>query len=165
VSYRFRPFTAADLPMIERWLRTPEVVRWWGGPEEQFALVAGDLDEPQMRQWIIEHDVRPFAYAQAYPVHAWPQPHLASLPEGAVAVDAFIGVPEMIGRGHGGAFLRAFAEMLLAEGAPAVAIDPDVGNARARRAYARAGFMAEAEVSVEDGRVVVMVYCGSATPP
>jgi RimJ/RimL family protein N-acetyltransferase len=52
-----------------------------------------------------------------------------------------IGDPDMLGRGHGSAFLRRLAERLVAEGAPIVAIDPDVDNLRARRAYARAGFV------------------------
>jgi hypothetical protein len=80
--YYFRLFVHADLRMVARWLRTPEVVRWWGDPEEQEALVTQDLDEPLMRQWIVEHERFPFAYAQAYPAHAWPQPHLAHLPAG-----------------------------------------------------------------------------------
>ena len=29
-DYVFRPMTAADLPLVRRWLETPEVVRWWG---------------------------------------------------------------------------------------------------------------------------------------
>ena len=70
--YCFRSFVRADLRIVARWLRTPEVVRWWGDPEEQEALVTQDLDEPLMRQWIVEHERRPFAYAQAYPAHAWP---------------------------------------------------------------------------------------------
>src|SRR5262249_32139764 len=70
----------------------------------------------------------PFAYAQDYAVHVWPQPHFAHLPVGARAIDAFIGEPDMIGRGHGAAFLRILALRLIAEGAPLVAIDPDVDN-------------------------------------
>ena len=44
--YAFREMTVDDLPMIARWLATPEVVEWWGEPEEQHALVAGDLNAP-----------------------------------------------------------------------------------------------------------------------
>ena len=47
----------------------------------------------------------------------------------------------MIGRGHGAAYLRLIAERLCAEGAPLVTIDPIVDNLRARRAYAKAGFV------------------------
>ena len=47
-DYAFRPMSSGDLPMIRRWLETPEVVRWWGEPEEQYALVSGDIDHPDM---------------------------------------------------------------------------------------------------------------------
>jgi aminoglycoside 6'-N-acetyltransferase len=156
--YQFRPFTRADLPLVAGWLRTPEVVRWWGDPQEQLALVTEDLDEPLMRQWIVELTGRAFAYAQAYPARAWPQSHLVCLPDGAAVIDAFIGEPAMLGRGHGSAFLRALAEMLLAEGAPVVAIDPDRDNHHARRAYARAGFIGEEIVETAAGPVVLMLF-------
>src|ERR1700722_16271134 len=97
--YSFRPFTHADLALAARWLETPEVVRWWGEPREQLALLTEDLGEPAMRQWIVEHDGRPLAYAQAYEAHAWPQPHLAHLPDGAQVIDAFIAEPDMLSRG------------------------------------------------------------------
>jgi aminoglycoside 6'-N-acetyltransferase len=156
--YHFRPFTRADLVMTAGWLRTPEVVRWWGVPEEQQTLLALDLDEPLMRQWIVEFERHPFAYAQAYPANAWPQPHLASLPPDAMVIDTFIGEPAMLGTGHGGAFLRLLAEMLLAEGAPAVAIDPALDNRRAQRAYARAGFVGQGVVETAEGPAALMLY-------
>src|ERR1700722_1808276 len=111
-AYHLRSFTGADLPMVARWLRTPKVVRWWGDPNEQIALITEDLDEPLMRQWIVEHERRPFAYVQAYPQNAWPQKHLRHLPDGAEVIDAFIGEPAMLGQGHGSAFLRMVAEKL-----------------------------------------------------
>ncbi|MDQ3558113.1 MAG: acetyltransferase, partial [Pseudomonadota bacterium] len=151
------------LPMAARWLRSPEVVRWWGDPEEQLALVTEDLHEPLMRQWIVEHRGHPFAYVQAYPARAWPQSHLMHLPDGAEAIDAFIGESDMLGRGHGGAFLRAFAEMLIAGGAPVVAIDPDLDNHRARRAYARAGFVGDDDVETGEGPAVLMLFSESSS--
>lgn len=57
-----------------------------------------------------------------------------------------------------GGFLRLLAEMLPAEGAPAVAIDPVVDNHRARRAYASAGFVEEGVVDTEAGPSVLMVF-------
>jgi len=144
--------------MVARWLQTPEVVRWWGDPKEQLVLVTQDLDEPLMRQWIVEHAGRAFAYAQVYPAQAWPQPHLMRLPNGTAVIDAFIGEPAMLGRGHGSAFLRMLAEMLLAEGAPVVAIDPDRDNHRARGAYARAGFIGEEVVETAEGPAVLMLF-------
>ena len=63
--YYFRPFTDADLPLVARWLKTPEVTRWWGDPEHELAVLAQDLDEPSMRQWIVEYRRRPFAYVSS----------------------------------------------------------------------------------------------------
>jgi aminoglycoside 6'-N-acetyltransferase len=97
--YTFRPATRADLPMLRTWLATPDVVRWWGEPKEQYALLEEDLANPLMVMRIVAYDGRPFAYVQDYEVHTWPQPHFSNVPEGARGIDAFIGVPDMIGRG------------------------------------------------------------------
>jgi len=158
VPYRFRPFARADLALVEPWLHSPEVARWWGEPARQLVLLAADLDEPRMRQWIVAFHDWPFAYVQAYEAHAWPQPHLAHLPAGTEVVDAFIGEPAMLGWGHGSAFLRLFATGLIEAGAPLVAIDPAIENLRARRAYARAGFAHDAVVRSDDGLLALMVF-------
>jgi aminoglycoside 6'-N-acetyltransferase len=157
-TYSFSPVTTADLPRLRRWLITPEVARWWGDPRRQFELLREDLREPRMTMQIVSFRGRPFAYAQHYEVHAWPQAHLARLPQGARAIDSFIGWPSMIGRGHGAAYLRLIAERLCAEGAPLVAIDPIVDNLRARRAYAKAGFVDEGVVATEAGPAMLMIH-------
>jgi aminoglycoside 6'-N-acetyltransferase len=156
--YSFRPVTAADLPTLRCWLRTPEVARWWGDPAHEFDNLRADLNEPRMTMRIVSFRGRNFAYAQDYEIHAWPQAHLKHLPQGARAIDSFIGLPSMIGRGHGSLYLRILADRLCAEGAPLVAIDPDVDNLRALRAYAKAGFVGDAPVAVEAGSAVLMVY-------
>jgi aminoglycoside 6'-N-acetyltransferase len=146
--------------MLRAWLATPEVVRWWGDPAEQYALLEEDFGNPLMVMRIVAFDTQPFAYVQDYDVHTWPQAHFAHLPEGARGIDAFIGVPDMIGRGHGAAFLRERATELIAAGAPVVAIDPDASNLRARRAYAKAGFAGERVIATAAGPVVVMIFHG-----
>lgn len=158
MRYAFRPVVWDDFMTLERWLHAPEVVRWWGDPAEQLALLREDMNEPKMTMLIVSHDERPFAYAQHYEVHAWPQPHLAPFPPGSRAIDAFVGDPQMLGTGHGSAFLRLLAETLVREGAPVVAIDPDVDNERARRAYANAGFRGDAIVDTEAGPAVLMTF-------
>ena len=165
MRYEFRPATRDDMPMLRAWLRTPEATRWWGDPAEQEALLREDLDNPLMTMRIVSCDGRPFAYGQDYAVDSWPQPQFAGLPPGTRAIDTFIGVPEMIGCGHGAAYLRRLAEQLIAAGAPLVAIDPDVENLRARRAYAKAGFRTRAQVETDEGPAVLMVFGDSSPPP
>jgi aminoglycoside 6'-N-acetyltransferase len=63
---------------------------------------------------------------------------------------------DLIGRGHGSAYLKLLAERLRAEGAPVVAVDPDVGNFRARRAYEKAGF--RGDTVVESGEGILMIF-------
>ena len=162
--YNFRPFTHYDLPMAAHWLQQAEVARWWGDPAKELAVITEDLNEPMMRQWVVEYHGRPFGYVQTYPVHAWPQSHFKHLPGEAKALDAFIGEPDMLGCGHGRAFLRVFAEMLIAEGAPLVAIDPNLDNHRARRAYAGAGFIAEEVVETPEGPSVLIIFHQTPVP-
>jgi aminoglycoside 6'-N-acetyltransferase len=145
-----------DLAMIQRWLETPEVVRWWGDPDEQFALVSGDLDHPDMDQFIVALDEHPFGYIQCYPLSTWNQ-SFGIQPAATRGIDQFIGEPDMIGRGHGSSFIRQFVDSLLASGVPRVVTDPDPGNGRAVRAYAKAGFQSERVVDTPDGPALLMV--------
>lgn len=156
-AYAFRPMTADDLPLARGWLATPEVVRWWGDPDEQIALLAGDLDEPRMRLWIVSHGAKPFAYIQDYDPLSWGLHHFGDLAPGSRGIDQFIGEPAMLDRGHGSAFIRAHVDRLLAEGAPSVGTDPDPTNARAIRAYEKAGFTALRETLDWEGEPTLLM--------
>jgi aminoglycoside 6'-N-acetyltransferase len=156
--YTFSPVTRSDLPLLEGWLKTPEVIAWWGDPGQQAALLRADINEPLMHMELVSFQGRPFAYAQHYEVHAWPQPHLAALPTGSRAIDTFIGDPQMLGQGHGSAYLRILAARLMAEGAPVIAIDPTEENRRAVRAYTRAGFCIVSSFHNEEGPGVLMRF-------
>jgi aminoglycoside 6'-N-acetyltransferase len=144
--------------LLHRWLHTPEVVRWWGDPDEQMGLLEGDLAEPRMLMRLVSFENKPFAYAQHYALQDWPQPHLAALPAGSRAIDAFIGEPHMVGCGHGSVFLRLLAQQLRLDGTPVVVIDPDVRNLRARRAYQKAGFTGDTVVETGSGIAIVMTF-------
>ena len=155
--YQFRPMTVADLPMVRGWLAAPHVAEWWGDPDEQFGLVQGDIDHPAMDQFVVAVDDRPFAYLQCYDPDAWPENGLGDHPHGTRGIDQFIGDPDMIGRGHGSAFIRLFTDGLLIAGTPRVLTDPDPANARAIRAYEKAGFRNERMVDTPDGLSILMV--------
>lgn len=153
--------TRDDLPMVGRWLDTPAARQWWGEPAREAAFLREDMDEPAMAMLIVSHRGEPFAFAQHYAVHTWPSPQFAHLPQGTRAIDTFIGDPAMIGRGHGARYVRVLAQHLRRHGVPTVAIDPDIRNHRARRAYARAGFRRDAAVAGAAKRpAVVMLFGG-----
>jgi len=156
-QYQFRPMSAADLPMVRRWLETPHVAQWWHDPDEQFALVSEDLDHPAMDQFVVTADDRPFAYLQCYDPTAWSNNGLGTHPLGTRGIDQFIGEPDMIDRGHGSALIRSFVDDLLKKGTPRVVTDPDPENIRAIRAYEKAGFQKARLVNTPDGCGLLMV--------
>ena len=137
-DYRFRAATEADLPLLRAWRARPHVAEWWGDP----GLEPEDekMRDPLVAMWIVEHRGRPFAFAQDYGPHDWDGHPFAHLPPGARGIDQYIGEPDMIGRGHGSAFVSLHCERLFAAGAPAIGTDPHPDNVRARRAYDKAGF-------------------------
>ena len=155
-EYNFRPMTAADLPLIRRWLTQPHVRQWWGDPQEQYTLVSGDLDEPAMDQYIVSLAGNPFGYLQCYDLTAW-NSGFGQQPPGTRGIDLFIGEPDMIERGHGSALIRAFADERLRQGAPRMVTDPDPANLRAMRAYEKAGFEKVRMVDTPDGPSLLMI--------
>jgi aminoglycoside 6'-N-acetyltransferase len=155
--YVFRSMTPSDLPTVRRWLQAPHVAEWWGNPDEQFALVSGDLDHPAMEQSIVAFDGRPFAYLQCYDPRAWPNHGFGAIADGTRGIDQFIGECDMMAKGHGSALIKTFVDDLLTTGTPRVLTDPDPANTRAIRAYAKAGFRKERPVTTPDGQAVLMV--------
>jgi aminoglycoside 6'-N-acetyltransferase len=134
----------------------PHVTSWWGDADEQFELVSGDLWHPAMDQFIVAVDGQPFGYLQCYDLTAW-NSGFGSQPLGTRGIDQFIGEPDLIDRGHGSAFIRAFADRLLAAGTPRLVTDPDPANTRAVRAYEKAGFHRDRLVGTPDGPALLMV--------
>jgi aminoglycoside 6'-N-acetyltransferase len=155
-SYQFRPMSAGDLSLVKDWLARPHVVEWWGDPDEQFGLVSGDMNEPAMDQYIVSTQQAPFGYLQCYRLTDW-NICFGSQPDGTRGIDQMIGLPEMVGQGHGSGFIREFIEDLLANSTPRVVVDPDPENARAVRAYEKAGFVKDRLVDTPDGIALLMV--------
>ena len=156
-TYQFRPMSAADLPLVHRWLAEPHVAQWWGQPDQQFGLVSDDLTHPAMDQFILAASGRPFGYIQSYDPDAWETQPFGLQPGGTRGIDQFIGEPDMVDQGHGSAFIRVFIDNLVAAGAPRVLTDPDPANARAVRAYEKAGFERDRLVDTPDGIALLMI--------
>jgi aminoglycoside 6'-N-acetyltransferase len=155
-GYVFRPMTADDLPLVQRWLALPHVREWWGDPDEQYALVSGDLDEPAMDQFIVSASGNSFGYLQCYDLTGW-NTGFGPQPQGTRGIDLFIGSPGMIELGHGSALIRSFVDDLLGKGLPRVVTDPDPDNGRAVRAYQKAGFEKDRMVDTPDGPSLLMI--------
>lgn len=136
-TYDFRQVTIDDLDLLMQWQAHPHVRRWWDSDEP---YDRDDLSDPRVSRWIVSVDGRPFAFMQDYTVHGWDDHHFAGLPEGARGIDQYIGEPDMIGVGHGSAFIAARMQILFDAGAPVIATDPHPDNKRAISVYTKLGF-------------------------
>lgn len=136
-KYEFRRLTADDLDLMMEWQAHPHVREWWNSDEP---YDQEEIDDPRVSRWIVSTDQRPFAFMQDYTVHGWENHHFANLPKGSRGIDQYIGDPEMIGVGHGSAFISARMRALFDEGVPVIATDPHPDNERAISVYKKLGF-------------------------
>ena len=157
-QYSFKLAAAADLGRLLEWQSRPHVREWWDDIEPGFIE---DFQDPRVTRWIVALDGRPFAYMQDYTVHGWQNHHFFDLPPGARGIDQFIGEPDLIGKGHGPAFIAGRLQTLFDEGVPVIATDPHPENARAIAAYEKAGFKAFGPPrDTPWGRILPMkIYC------
>lgn len=142
VRYDFRDVTERDLPMIRQWLAQPHWLEWWDEPEAAIAEIRAAMGSVETEPLIAELDGRAIAYLQVYDPHLEDGHPYRDQPFGTLGIDVSIGPAELLGQGHGSALLAQFCDTLFAEGCPRVVIDPDPANARAIRAYEKAGFRA-----------------------
>jgi aminoglycoside 6'-N-acetyltransferase len=154
--YQFRPLTLADLPLLQRWIGEPHVREWWDDSGDPLAEFEQALRDPGTDPFIVLMDERPIGYQQCYDPHAEVDHPYQDQPRGTRGIDQFIGEADMVGCGHGSRFIREFVADLFARGAPRVVTDPDPANARAVRAYMKAGFRPLEERDTIFGRVLLM---------
>ena len=156
MRYVFRPVTEKDFPLLARWLAEPHVAEWWDAPEKELAEIRDHMNSVSVEPLIVELAGKPIAYLQSYDPHLEDDHPYSDQPYGTLGVDLTVGVPELVGIGHGSAMLLQFVEDLFDEGTPRVVIDPDPRNLRAIRAYQKAGFAPIGERVSEYGRVLLM---------
>jgi len=154
-QYHFRPMSVGDLPLVRGWLARPHVAAWWHDGDD-FEFVSGDLSHHDVAQFIVTTNEHPFGYLQCYRLGDWHK-NFGPQPDGTRGIDQVIAEPDMVGRGHGSAFIRQFTDGLLSSGTPRIVVDPDPENPRAIRAYEKAGFRRDHEVDTPDGRALLMV--------
>ena len=159
----FRPLTHEDLPMLHEWLSRPHIADWWGAQEalaeiiDHYAPVIGGTSH--VKCYIAFADDTPIGFIQSYVPAAdhtdgwWVDEH----DPGVRGIDQFLADGNRLGQGLGTAMIRAFVAMLFAD--PTVTriqLDPSPDNARAIRAYEKAGFCAIREMETPDGRALLM---------
>jgi RimJ/RimL family protein N-acetyltransferase len=161
-AFTFRPLARTDLELLCEWLNRPHVAEWWGGPvafedveREYGAAIDGAMAQPHIAML----DGEEVGFIQSYDVMAsqpewWPD----ETDPGARGVDQFLADGARLGRGVGSRMVAAFVARLF--GDPAVTkvqADPSPDNARAIRAYERAGLRRAGLVHTPDGEALLML--------
>jgi aminoglycoside 6'-N-acetyltransferase len=138
--FTFAPFAKSDLELVRDWLRAPHVAQWWGDPEEEFAELESHFEDETIEPFLVAADGKPIGYLQSYDPHRIADHPFGDQPAGTRGLDLFIGEADHVGRGLGSELLQAFADRAFAAGLRRLVADPDPRNARALRAYLKAGF-------------------------
>ena len=127
-----RPATTADIPALAKIRATLEVRRWWRGADDLAAETAGDLADPEVQTFAIEHEGQVVGAIQ-WGAEEEPDYRHAHL-------DIYLD-PSAHGRGLGTDSVRTLARHLVADlGFHRLVIDPAADNAAAIRCYGKVGF-------------------------
>jgi aminoglycoside 6'-N-acetyltransferase len=144
----FIPVGPEHYPLLRQWLTAPHMREWWGEPAQELGFIRDMVEgRDTTRPFLIALDGEPVGYIQYWFIghhqnEPWISDHpwLLDLPAETVGVDLSIGCPDKLSQGIGSAALEAFAAILRNQGHETIIIDPDPDNARAVRAYTKAGF-------------------------
>jgi len=129
----------AELRLLERWLRSPHVVRWWGTADLYLTSLSQRSRDTHA---VITADGRPVGYL------CWQRPsrqeleaaELTDLPEDLVDIDILIGEPEFVGCGVGPRALVLLLAKLRSDGVGYAGLGTSTSNRAAIRASEKAGF-------------------------
>lgn len=153
----FRRLTAADLPLMHRWLQTEHVARWFDEADSLDAVAAEYLpliDGTALADpYLFSIDGSPAGYIQTYLLRDDPEYHRhVGGGEGAAGIDLFIGEVRFLYRGLGASIIRAFLRdvVFVRADVDRCLIGPAVSNQAGIRAYEKAGFRHVHTVVVPD---------------
>ncbi len=162
----FEPVQPEHYPLLRGWLAKPHMRQWWGDPEQELSYIRDMVEgRDTTRPFLIALDGVPVGYIQYWFIghhqnaqwiadHPW----LAQMPAEAIGVDLSLGDPDLLSKGVGSAALATFVRGLRDQGYDTIIIDPDPENARAVRAYSKAGFRPVPHLEGRTGDVLIMQH-------
>jgi aminoglycoside 6'-N-acetyltransferase len=144
----WRPLTAADLYMLAKWLREPQVARWWNHETTSEAIerdfgpsVRGE--EPG-EDLVVSLDGHPIGLVQRSVISDYPEDlaefaAIVDVPDCAIELDYLIGAAAQCGRGLGARMIAAAVENTWTDypSAPAVLVAIVAANIASWRRWRR----------------------------
>jgi aminoglycoside 6'-N-acetyltransferase len=147
-ALRLRPATLADVPVLQRWDKEPDVISATSDNSKAETAFEGidwaeeiAADSELSRHFIAELNGRPIGAMQIIDPHREPTHYWGDCAENLRAIDIWIGAAADRNRGHGTEMMRLAIERCFASPeVTAILIDPLATNMDAHRFYKRLGF-------------------------
>jgi RimJ/RimL family protein N-acetyltransferase len=144
-SFEFHGFVESDLPLLDVWLRTAHVARWFGSRDEWLAEVRANLRADWVTHARADLAGHPAGFVQAYRTDLAPHGPWRGQPPGTFGIDFLLGRPEDLGRGLGRALVGQWSAWCVRNlGARRLVADPDADNEPSLRALRSCGFRPDA---------------------
>lgn len=145
---KIRALTEEDFPFLLKWLTDERVLKYYEGRDVKFTpeTIKDHFTEPwkdEVIRVIIEYQGKPIGYGQIYKMYdeLYEDYDYPKTDDIVYGMDQFIGESDYWGKGIGTEYIKMIFEFLRKrKNANAVILDPHKNNARAIRAYEKAGF-------------------------
>lgn len=156
----FGPFQSKHLKSLRSWLQEDHVKKFWQETEDEADLSEKfliTLPKRGIHCFIIKQDEEDIGFIQYYEAAKvgggwWPYEK-----PGAFGIDLMIGRADLVGKGLGPRIIREFVEYVRGnENVRSIIIDPDPKNPAAIRAFEKAGFKREQEITTPGGAALLM---------
>lgn len=159
---RFTPLSEIHFELLQRWLNTPHVARWWSKDkawtradiEQKYqTYVQGykmsGKDAKPLLAFIIECGNNPIGYIQLYAVNDFEREgyDLPMLPDKVAAIDFYIGEKQYLNKNLGVVLLEQFIQDYIQSRYSGVFVDPDIDNKVAVSTYEKCGFSVVKQLS------------------
>ena len=144
VAVTLEPFLAHHVPLLSDWLLRPHVAPWYPRPADDLARATEP--PPGAAHALIAVDAVAVGYLRWQHVdrETLDSIGLCEIPDNSVDIDILIGEVGQLARGVGPVVLDLLAQRLLQDATvPVLGLTSSVANARAHRAFAKAGFHIE----------------------
>jgi aminoglycoside 6'-N-acetyltransferase len=141
--------TDNDYGLMTKWLRTKEVLEFYGDINSPYTIEAVRKKyEPRIRgectvsPFIVELDDLPIGYMQHYPIQVHKQKDFGYLENLVIyGIDQFIGNPNLFNKGYGTKMVSKFIDFIIkTTDVEIIILDPAISNERAIRCYEKCGF-------------------------
>lgn len=158
---RFIRFQEEHLSLLRKWLSQDHIKPFWQEPESEQDLKDKFLKKLPLRgvtSFIIEHEGNLIGYIQYYDAKKVGGGWWENENSGTFGIDLMIGEKTHVGKGLGAKIITNFISYLRTQesNVSSIIIDPEPTNERAIKAFERAGFKRESEITTPDGKALLM---------